>query len=76
MQFIELINLLAHLLFAEPDSDEVFKLSDGHFLLVEAKQELMADGSMSLCVPKAVGQALAWATETRLIMCPFVKCSY
>ena len=76
LQFIELIDLLDQLLFGCPDSNEVFKLSDGHFLLIKAKQELMPDGSMALCVPKAVGQALAWATITRLIMCPFVNCGY
>jgi hypothetical protein len=36
----------------------------------------MADGNMNLCVPNAVGQALAWATITRLMMCPFVKFGY
>ena len=74
MQFIKLTDLLDWLLSGDPD--DVFELSDGHFLMVEANYEVMADGSINLGMPKAVGQALAWATITRLIMCPFVKCSY
>jgi hypothetical protein len=57
------MNLLEWLLSGGPD--DVFELSNGHFLLVEAKHEVMADGNSNLCVPNAIGQALAWATITR-----------
>jgi hypothetical protein len=74
LQYIELIDLLDWLISGGPD--DVFDLSNHQFLLVEAKQELIVDGHITLCVPKAVGQALAWATMTRSIMCPLVKCGY
>jgi len=45
-----------------------FELSDGRILLAEAKRRSLTDSSPRPCIPKAVGQAIAWATVTGFVM--------
>ena len=63
--------------YSEGSQPEVsgFKCSDGHFLLVIAKHESLADGGIVSCIPKAVGQAIAWATVIRFLI-SFIRYSY
>lgn len=44
------------------------RLSSGHFLLIEAKHELIIDGYITSCMPMAVGKAIVWAKETGFVM--------
>lgn len=48
----------------------ILKFSDGGMFLVQARPESTSDGTVASCTPEAVGQAIAWAKLTRLVMLP------
>jgi hypothetical protein len=46
----------------------IFEFIDGGMFLVQARSESMTDGIVASCAPEAVGQAIAWAKLTKLVM--------
>jgi hypothetical protein len=45
-----------------------FEFVNGGVYLVQAKSQSMIDNVVASCAPQAVGQAIAWAKLTRLVM--------
>ena len=69
MRFIEFA-YLPDFLLCQGDKlrRSILKLVDGGMYLVQAKSKSMIDGTIASCAAQAVGQAIAWAKLTRLVM--------
>ena len=71
MRFIE-FTYFPELLLRNGDElrGDAFTLVDGGMYLVQAKLQSMIDGNGNItsCTAQAVGQAIAWAELTRLVM--------
>ena len=69
MSFIEFTYLPESLLRNGDElRGDIFTLVDGGMYLVQAKSQSITDGIVASCAPQAVGQAIAWAELTRLVM--------